>query len=440
MNRNKIQKKNIFFGMTFKGLSIFLNFVLVPILIFFLGKVEYGVWITVFSITNWIFTFDLGIGQGLRNKLTESLSENNSKKASKVISTAYIFISIFSLVLLLLGALIISFIDFQSLFNYYGKSSSYLQDFVFLSLIFTILNFILSLYKKLYLAIHKSYFVELINVFFQTLFLVTILLWSYFELNESLINLILIYGLINFFVSIFATFVFFKLKKIINFSFKNFSKKEGKSLFGLGGQFFIINISLLVILSTDNLIISKMLGPEYVTDYSTIQKVFQFLIVIFTVFISSSWSLYSEALFKKDYNWIRANLKKMKLYYLVIVFLGVVLFVFIQQILNIWIGEDVVSIPKGLALTSLLYSLVFCFTNIYMFFINATNKISIQMYLYVFGAIINIPLSIYLVNLIGTSTGVILATIICVIPLLIVMPIQANFLLKKLETKTVKNL
>lgn len=440
MNKNKIQKKNILFGITFKGLSIFLNFILVPILIFFLGKVEYGVWITVFSITNWIFTFDLGIGQGLRNKLTESLSENNSKKASKVISTAYIFISIFSLVLLFLGALIIFFIDFQSLFNYYEKSSSYLQNFVFLSLIFTILNFILSLYKKLYLAIHKSYFVELINVFFQTLFLVIILLWSYFELNESLINLILIYGLINFFVSIFATFVFFKLQKKIIFSFKSFSKTEGKYLFGLGGKFFIINMSLLVILSTDNLIISKMLGPEYVTDYSTIQKVFQFLIVIFTVIISSSWSLYSEALSKKDYTWIRTNLKKMKLYYLVFVFLGLVLFVFIQQILNIWIGEDVVSIPKGLAFTNLLYSLVFCFTNIYMFFINATNKISVQMYLYVFGAIINIPLSIYLVNLIGTSTGVILATTICVIPILIVMPLQANFLLKKLETKTTKNI
>ena len=61
MNRNIVQNKNIVFGIAFKGISIFLNFLIVPILILFLGKVEYGVWITIFSIVNWIFTFDLGI-------------------------------------------------------------------------------------------------------------------------------------------------------------------------------------------------------------------------------------------------------------------------------------------------------------------------------------------------------------------------------------------
>jgi|TARA_B110001452_G_scaffold50537_1_gene38615 O-antigen/teichoic acid export membrane protein len=438
MNRNIIQKKNILFGITFKGISIFLNFLVVPILILFLGKIEYGVWITIFSIVNWIFTFDLGIGQGLRNKLTEALSVNDNLKASQIISTSYIFISIFSLVILLIGIGFIYFVNFQDLLNYKGKSNLYLENFVFLSLFFTIVNFTLSLYKNLYLAVHKSFMVELINVFFQTFYLIVILIWLHFNLEKSLINLILIFGVINFIVSVIATFVFFKIQEKVSFSFINFNLKEGRLLFKLGGKFFIINISLLVILSTDNIIISNLLGPSFVTDYFTIQKVFQVLIVVFTVVLSSSWGLYSEALTKKDFNWIKGNLKKMNIYFLGILIFGVFIFYFIEDILNIWIGEDLVIIPKGLAFCNLLYTFIFCFTNIYMFFINASNKINLQMYLYIFGALINIPLSIFLVRLLGSSTGVIMSTLLCFLPLLIIMPIQSNKIIKNLEKESLK--
>lgn len=438
MNRNIIQKKNILFGVTFKGISIFLNFLVVPILILFLGKIEYGVWITIFSIVNWIFTFDLGIGQGLRNKLTEALSVNDNLKASQIISTSYIFISIFSLVILLIGIGFIYFVNFQDLLNYKGKSNLYLENFVFLSLFFTIVNFTLSLYKNLYLAVHKSFMVELVNVFFQTFYLIVILIWLHFNLEKSLINLVLIFGVINFIVSVIATFVFFKIQEKVSFSFINFNLKEGRLLFKLGGKFFIINISLLVILSTDNIIISNLLGPSFVTDYFTIQKVFQVLIVVFTVVLSSSWGLYSEALTNKDFNWIKGNLKKMNIYFLGILIFGVFIFYFIEDILNIWIGEDLVIIPKGLAFCNLLYTFIFCFTNIYMFFINASNKINLQMYLYIFGALINIPLSIFLVRLLGSSTGVIMSTLLCFLPLLIIMPIQSNKIIKNLEKESLK--
>jgi O-antigen/teichoic acid export membrane protein len=436
MNRNIIQKKNILFGITFKGISVFLNFLVVPILILFLGKIEYGVWITVFSTVNWIFTFDLGIGQGLRNKLTEALSDNDKLKARQIISTSYVFITVFSFVILIMGIGFIYFVNFQDLLNYRGKSSSYLQNFVFLSLFFTVINFTLSLYKKLYLAVHKSFIVELMNVFFQTFYLIVIFIWLHFNLEKSLISLIVIFGVINLIVSLIATFTFFKIQENVSFSFKNFNLKEGRLLFGLGGKFFIINISLLVILSTDNIIISNLLGPSFVTDYFTIQKIFQVLIVIFTVLLSSSWGLYSEAIINKDFNWIKGNFKKMNFYFLGILICGAFLFYWIEEILNVWIGKDLVKIPKGLAFCNLIYTYLFCFTNIYMFFINASNKINVQMYLYISGALINIPLSIFLVRLLGSSTGVMLSTILCFLPLLIIMPIQSYKIINKLENKS----
>ncbi|GGK30646.1 O-antigen export protein [Yeosuana aromativorans] len=437
MNRNIIQKKNILLGLTFKSLGMILNFLLIPFLITFLGKIEYGVWITVFSVTNWIFTFDIGIGHGLRNKLTEAISLNDIIKANKIVCTSYVLISLFAGIILIIGVVLILSLDFQTILNYSRKSNEYLQLFIFFSLLFTVLNFVLSLYKKLYLAIHESFVIELVNTSFLLFYLLFVFIFIKFNIFKSLIGLIIIYGTVNMIFALLATMIFFKIKKKIVLSFKFFDSKEGKSLFNLGGKFFVINISLLIILSTDNVIVSNILGPGYVTDYSIVQKLFQFIIVGFSVILASSWSLYSDALVRKDYNWIRRNIRKMNLLFIGIVFIGFLLYFFIDPILDTWIGKEVIILPKGLVFYNMIYCLIFCFSNIYMYFINATGQIKVQMYLYLFGALVNIPLSIYLVNLLETSTGVILSTIISTLPVLLGMPIQAKLILRNFEANNI---
>jgi Na+-driven multidrug efflux pump len=66
-----------------------------------------------------------------------------------------------------------------------------------------------------------------------------------------------------------------------------------------------------------------------------------------------------------------------------------------------------------------------------MNFLNSIGKVKIQMWLYVFGAIINIPLSILFVTSLNLgSTGVIVGTIISIISLSLILPIQTHQILK----------
>ena len=44
----------------FKGISIILSLVYVPIVLNYLGDYKYGVWASVLSIISWISYFDLG--------------------------------------------------------------------------------------------------------------------------------------------------------------------------------------------------------------------------------------------------------------------------------------------------------------------------------------------------------------------------------------------
>ena len=428
MNRNKIQLKNVMSSSVFKALGIVLNLLLVTTLISLLGDKEYGIWVTVFAIVNWVFTFDLGFGLGLRNKLTEALVKKDMEEATLLISSSYYAMSFIAFAILLLGISIIIYIDISELLNYNDKSELFLKAFVIVALFFTVFNFVLSLYKKFFQAIHKVYLVELFSSV-QVLFFV---LFAYFiDYNYySLIWLIVAYGFISVITASIATFTFFKKIKSIKISFKKKSLTVIKSILNTGSVFFLIQISLLVILSTDNIIIVKMIGPEAVTNYSIVQRIFQLIIIGFSLILAPSWSLYSDALIKKDFQWIKNNITKLIYMYALLLLLGIILLFSYEIIIGFWIGKEI-SIPLHLGLYNYIYAMLFSFANIFMFFINATGRLKLQTILYVFGAIVNIPLSIFFVHVTGNSTGVIIASIISIMPLAIFMPFQSYKILKE---------
>ena len=79
-----------------------------------------------------------------------------------------------------------------------------------------------------------------------------------------------------------------------------------------------------------------------------------------------------------------------------------------------------------------IFVLVRVYGIIYMNFLNAISKVKLQLFLYVFGAVINIPLSIFFVNYCNLgSSGVILGTIISILGLSIILPIQTFKILKE---------
>lgn len=434
MDRNSIQIKNILNASGLKAIGMGLNFILVPLLISVLGKAEYGIWVTVFSIINWIFTFDLGFGQGLRNKLTESLSKNDFERSNKLISTTYLIITIIAIIFFLVGTLLLNFSNPNEILNYYNDEGNSLKLFIFVAFTFTLLNFILSLYKKLLLADHKSYIIELVNTLFLLTFVSFVFIYKWFGSSNTLITLMIYFGGLNALFAIGSTIYFFRSNSQLRFSTDYFSKELINNLLKTGASFFLIQASILIIFSTDNIIISYLLGPEAVTDYSVVQKLFQIFVVVYSTILIPSWGLYVHAIVKNDYNWILSNLKKMIKIFTLIFLVGLVVLINTSSIIKLWVGNKV-HYPKYLDILLYIYAMVFNFSNIFMYFINATGKLKLQSLLYTIGALINIPLSILFVKIIGSSTGVILATIISILPLLLFMPFQAIKYIREMKNE-----
>lgn len=431
MNRGKILIKQVSSSFIFKILAMGMGYISIPLFLKFLGKQDYGLWITIFSIINWIYTFDLGIGNGLRTKLSESIARKDYSSSKEYITTGYVVLSTIAISILFLGIILIKFNNLTKFLNIDFYTEGYIK-LVFISVFtITILNFIIFLYKIFYLSVHSSFVGELNNFIFQISFILILYLLNYFG-KINLISISIIYPGINMIIGILSTVNFFKKYPNLKPGLKYFKKEKIKEINGLGILFFIIQVCTLIIYTTDNMLIIKYIGAEEVTTYNIVSKLFQVLIILEYLISSPMWTLFVDAYVKKDKGWIKKAFINLNLLFLLLI-LGVAIMSYILPfIVKLWIGQELIY-PKHLILFWGLFVLNRVYGDIYMIFINATGKIKLQMYLSVLGAIINIPLTIYFMkNLNMGSSGAILATNICILPLTIIMPIQAYYILKKM--------
>lgn len=427
--RNKILKKNLSHGLVFKAGAILVTYLTIPLLIKGLGVTDYGIWVTIFSVFGWIYHLDLGIGNGVKNNITTALVKNDFLSANQYINTAYISIFIIALLFLIVSGFFIWTINLSSLLNADIAEPS-LKIIFLVTLISFFLNFILSLYKQLFYAIQKSATVEL------SLFLTNFIIYFVFIAllkysNLSLINVAIIYGASNVTISLIFNYLFFNKQRALSFSPKYFNRAKTKEIMGIGFEFFIIQVCLIIILTTDNLLISYLLGPSEVTTYSNVLKLFQIFLVFSALILTPLWSLYTEAFLSKDFAWIKKILRRLNYVFGLAVLMVILTILFAKDILYLWIGENIYYDDLLIVLTG-AFVLIRIYGDIYMYFLNGIGKIKLQMWLFIVGALINIPLSVLLVKYFGLgAAGVILATCISLLFLAVAMPIQTYKILKK---------
>ena len=158
--------------------------------------------------------------------------------------------------------------------------------------------------------------------------------------------------------------------------------------------------------------------------YNIAFKYFSIVNMILSLTLTPFWSAVTEAYTKRDFEWIRRSMKNVLRIAVLSNFIIVILIFISHFFYKLWIGNKVM-IPMELTILMAIY---FCLTNFYApftYFINGTGKVKLQMYSVLATSIFNIPLSIYFAkNLDMGVSGVILATILCLVPHVLISPIQ----------------
>jgi O-antigen/teichoic acid export membrane protein len=417
-------KRNVIALTVLKGLSMLIGFIMLPLVINYLEPNKYGIWLTLSSIIGWAGFFDFGLSNGLRYELGGALAENNIAKARSVVSTAMGMLFFIVVSLFLLFWFINPFLNWMVILNAPAYLSVEINITVILVFNLFISRFISGLIFTILSTDQRPALSDSFNTVSSVLSLLFLFILTSFTKN-SLLFLGFGLSLISAMVPILASLFFFKFDyKHISPSIRFFDKALLSKLFGQGSQFFIMQIASLLVLTTDNLIISHFFGPSAILPYNISFKLFNYVVIVFGIFIAPFWAAFNEAFFKSEITWIKCSINDLLKLWFLVSCLALLIVVFSQKIYNIWIGDHI-QIPSKLSFLMALYAIVQSFNMIFSAFINATGKIRLPMYISVISGLANIPLSIYFIQNLGFGvSGVILSTIICGMPNFILSPIQ----------------
>lgn len=422
--RTKGITKHVLLSFLYKGGSIASSFLLVPLTINYLDTENYGIWLTLSSFIGWFAFFDIGLGHGLRNKFSESKAKDDIELAQAYVSTAYFTIGSICLLLIVPFFIINQFVDWTVVFNTNKELQTELKILMPVVFSFFCLQMVVTLITTVYIADQKPSVQGKIG--FITQLGALFLIWMLTKTSESSL---LIFGTLYtalpvVILLIFNFFSFSTTYKDFKPKFSLWKKKYLKDIFGLGFKFFIIQMCMIVLYSTDNLIISNIFSPAEVVPYNLAFKYFGMANMIAYIILMPYWSSISEAYTKGEYQWIKTSMKNLIKITVGLVILLVIMVIISPIFFKIWVG-DTVYIPITLSIFTAIYFAITILYGPYNFFINGTGKMTIQLYSMVTAAIINIPLSIFLAkNLNLGVTGIVIATSICLIPHAILSPLQ----------------
>lgn len=180
-----------------------------------------------------------------------------------------------------------------------------------------------------------------------------------------------------------------------NFSF--ISKKHFKSLISLGLQFFVIQISLVIINGSTNFIIAHYISAADVVVYNAIYKLFSVANILYTIIIAPTWPAFVDAIEKKEIPWIKKTVKQMIKIWIGITLCMFCILLFSKHIFFIWLG-DKVSIPFTLSVLLFLYFTGITFGGVFNMYVNATGKLKVQMISWIFITVLYIPIVIGLIK------------------------------------------
>ena len=382
--------------------SVAVGLALVPLTIDYVDPLQYGIWLTISSVIGWMSFFDVGMANGLRNRLTHALAVGEVEQAKSYVSTTYAALTLIALGLFAIYLLIGPFIDWRTFLNIPAAVKDNIQSLIlivvatfFLQLVVQVINSVLTAYQDT-AAAGFILFIGQLSV------LVVIMVLKQIQ-PGTLTALTLTMALAPVIVFTIASIILYQTRlKEVAPTVKKAKVSHAKEIMGIGGIFFFIQIGALVLLYTNNIVISKVIGPEAVTEFNVAYKLYSVVSALYLMIVTPYWSAYTEAYAKADFAWMQENLRKLRRIWVVLCFLVTpAVYLFSQVIFKLWIGSSV-EIGNDLSLAMGLYTIGHMTLMLNSYVLNGVGKLRIQLYLYLIVCVVNIPLSILLGRAFGT--------------------------------------
>lgn len=432
----KLKNNHILMSGFYKGVSGLSLFLSIPLLIKYFGKDNYGVWVLVFTLFQWVLLMDFGIQSSLKTKIPILLHNNQIDLIKRYIKSTYQVSIYIAFAILILFAFLIYFVDINSLFNISSLNAVFVKKIFLINIFFFCVTFVVNIHKSLYVSFLKGKYAEESIAINQSGFLILIALAVFFfpdlKIENKLILVSFINGFYCLFVNLFYTFKFFKRE---NLNLKTSEKTPFdfiKESFKLGSKYMFIQLALMFIFSADNYIISNSFSPKDIVAYDSVNRIFQFPIMIIFAAISPLWSMFATDFIEKNKEKLLSKFKKFNLLYIGILLFILFLALISPIIIPIWIKEDL-HVPDHLILFMAITTALRILATFYSFFLYGIGRLNNYIIILLISVLLKIPLTYYLIYLGFEINSIIISTLILMTIWVVFIPYECYMIVKKIK-------
>ena len=419
--------RNVALSFLLKGFSALITLLMVPLTLICLGEYQNGVWLTVSSLLVWIDQMDIGLGNGLRNKLAESIAHNDTMQARQSVSSTMAMLTCITLPLTLLLVLLVVSTDIYAFFNADQAVISDLRAALLAAVVLVCITFVLKIVGNVYMGLQQPATSNLILVSGQALALLAT--WMLMKNGQATFFNIVIANtaapLAAFLVAFVITFCIVHPELRPSLRFVNM--RAAMNLGNLGIKFFWLQIAGIIQFMTANILISNFFTPQMVTPYQIAYRYMSLIIVVFTVICMPFWNATTDAYARGDMEWIRRANRKMSLMSLFIALLMVVMVLVSPWVYDIWIKEAC-HVPFGMTVMMALYIFLLVLSMRYSYFLNGIGALRLQLCMTVF-TVIFIPLAWIVCRMTHDILWFMAVMCLCIAPSILVNMIQFNKIL-----------
>lgn len=390
--RSILIKKNIIASFLIKGWSALVQFLLVPLTLACLGEYENGVWLTISSVLLWINNLDIGLGNGLRNKLAVYMARGDNDKAREMVSSTFIMLCIIITPVLIILLLFEVYSDNYRLFNVDIGLIGNLDIVLYVATIMVCATFIFKFIGNFYMGLQLPSVNNFIGSIGSTLALLGTYI-IYLSGNRSLLLVASVNLSAPLLVYLLAFPITFMGKyKFLSPSLKYINKSSIRELFSIGFKFFALQIPAVLLFFTSNILISKLFNPALVTPYQIAYRYFVMTMTLFSIICVPYWTATTDAYEKRDFEWIRRANCTLNRFVLLLFFIIVCMILLSKPVYSVWIGDNS-DVPFSMTVIAGLYQFLLIYSMRYSYVLNGIGALRLQLIFTILAAAIYIPLA-----------------------------------------------
>ncbi len=439
---NKNLAQNIVGAFLIKGFGLIVNLVSMPLYMRFFSEAKaLGLWFAILSVLTWILSFDMGIGNGLRNHLTKAIALKDMVLCKQLISSAYALLGGITLIIIVALCLCVPLVNLNAIFNIPADvvSPEGLTGCVSITLIGIVISFFLRLANSILYALQLAALNNFNHLITNILIVLFLLLARPFSTCED--NLILMGGVYAIVVNlplIFTTVLIFTksdLKGCIP-SFAYITRNCSKYVLSLGISFLLLQILYMIITVTNDWFISFYFGTEYCVDYQIYYRIFSLLGTLLMLAVSPIWSAVTKAIAEKRFVWVKQIMKIIYMVALLLSLMQIAVIPFLQDIINLWLKDKAIQVDNFSAWSFVLYSITTIWIAVQSTFVAGMGELKAQIFGYLFAVVFKIAGIIIVSQFVDKWSVVVLITALALLPYCIIQPIILNKRFKDLAAES----